>query len=87
MGKNRKAALTRPAKKLQAVRPFTFRGRVLAVDEEFQPDNDEQGSMLVTIGHATAVKRQYKNRAVRPSQQQVMSTAVETASASPTGNE
>lgn len=60
--------------KMVALRPFPFNGEVLAPDEEFTPDNKEQGDLLVAIGLATRTQRRYLNRSIQPKNTAVMTT-------------
>lgn len=62
--------------KMTAVKPFVFRGVMLSVDEELQPDNEGQGRMLERIGLATYKRKSYRNRMFKPPESVVMTTTV-----------
>lgn len=65
-------------KKLVALRPFVFRGEMLEANDEFEPDTEEQASLLITIGHAALHKRSpYRNRSITQAEHAaVMTTEV-----------
>jgi hypothetical protein len=54
--------------KMMALKPFLFRGRMLATDEELEPDNEAQAKLLSTIGligPVAAKRRRGNNRMAR----------------------
>lgn len=67
----------RRPKKLQALKPFPFRGEQLQAEEEFQPDTEEQSKLLITIGLAELPKRRigYNTRQAQPSMTAVLTQA------------
>jgi len=50
---------------LIALKPFPFRGKVLSVDEEFEPDNEAQAAILVLAALAAHKTRAYRTRVAR----------------------
>lgn len=62
--------------KMTALKPFIFRGEMLAAEDELVPDNKEQGDLLITLGLAARSRRGYLNRAIKPSASVVMTTEV-----------
>lgn len=66
--------------KLVALKPFPFRGILLKVDDELEPDTKEQGDLLEAIGLAGRKKKAYPTRRAAPTVTSVMTARDEVAS-------
>lgn len=64
---------------LVALKPFVFRGSMLAQGDEFTPDDPAQSELLALLGFAATKRRSYRNRAIPAAQSAAVIDATERA--------